>query len=1569
MKKLFWPLAISLSLTLFLPRPSQGASGIGNDNPTGVTGEYNGSVTTGGSYDPYTGNAKRFIDDLTVTGSIGDYPLKWTRILNTRGGSGKFGDGGGWTHNYRWGLTLQPHPGLCGQTCICEGPDGSVYYPDGRIMNLRWEEEPHAYVQADGQEPMGDRLVHVDGGSGNYYDLWMKDGGRVEFRPAPGVSGATAIVDPYGLRTTIEYDASGRLWKITEPGGRFLQISYQPHCYWNQVNPPQYVCTDVISQVEAHDGLGHMMEKVMYSYEEVYAQGLFETMFVNLTQVAYDDGSHASYVYNDPARVNPGNPWSLCAGTVKTCNDVRYAGPMSKIEYEYVPSEGGQAGAYIRGQIKAERNMTTHQVVSSVDYQGGLFDRTEIRPDGATRHFGYRGVDGLDTYTNFTYPGETPRNTTIAFTDPAPGNPDHYLRTVTDALLHTTKIEKERNIGAVMAVIHPTSVIHPNASSIQYAYTDPNNPYYLASKTDENTKVTYYDRNSGGPNPNRIWQIRYPDNASEQFTYNNFGQVLTHLMTSGGTEEFTYDNRGLKRTYTPPWTPSDPDRHQTIYTYYENESNRPDRIDRLKSVTDPLTHTTTFDYDVRGNLTYVTHPDNKFTQNHYNYDGTLDWTADENHPDAATDPTQRTRYEYDEYKRVTKVTNPMNESTFTSYDPDPSPSVDLSLTHTTSSVYRVTSQLGRETDYEYDANFRRITTIQASGTNDAAITRFTYDEVGNLQSTEDPRHKFTTFVYDERNRQTSVTNVELGETTAVEYDPASNKTIETRPDGTFRTWDYDSMNRLWHAYDWRTNVTPTPNQTTIYDRDHAGNARFITDTKGAIYSFVYDQLNRKESATNPSDNTIPPRTESWRYDIAGNLDTYTNPANQQRHFHYDARNRQDRSWWDGGVGVGQDIVTGYDDASRVTSVVTKNGETPITTLALGYDEANRKIWEEQTLAGQPTHRVKTDLDLDGKRLNLQIIPGPHEGLEVYYEPEMQGGGLYLVNYEYTARNQLKKSYGENWEFNYSYDPSGNMTTRQSVYNGVNSSTNCPNYDALNRPRTWEQTGPNGFHALSHYKYDQENREVANWREDDNNLGDRFTYEPTNQVASAAYHGHVANGPPSDASRTVTYAYTADKLNRSSMSDAVATTTTTTSYTPNAFNQYTNVAGVTCTYDSNFNLAHMGSFMAVYDAANRLSSASNSGVNDAPAMAAGFVYDGLGRCVKRTLNGVATVFAFDGWKPIMEWDDNGNLQAWNVYGPGADEILLRHQGPYGYIRFQLDRHGNVAFLLDNDGREIEKYTYDAFGRPTVTDWDGGRPRSWSFYGHCFLFQGREYIRELGIYDYRNRFYYPALGRFLQTDPTGLQIEGAKLSAQQTALYPAGDAPATFSSSELNLYRYCHNDPVNGSDPFGLNALFMVGGNRENPAYFTKIAEAWANKYEESHKGQEANVVQVRTKEDVNNALKQNHNLDRVDYVGHSSSSKLYLSDKGVLSKGDVASLFKDNVKPGASIMLSGCNTGNGRGSIAEAFANRFGQTVIGAHDGLSFGLPLLNRITDATNPIPRTEGTIAGIPYIFVNPTQ
>jgi hypothetical protein len=103
---------------------------LGNDNPNGPAGDYNGSVTTAGYYDPYTGNGKRVIDDITVPGSVGAYPLKWTRYLNTRGGSwpNTFGQGAAWSHSYCWGLSIYTNPdpqyeGPRGEARLSRWPD------------------------------------------------------------------------------------------------------------------------------------------------------------------------------------------------------------------------------------------------------------------------------------------------------------------------------------------------------------------------------------------------------------------------------------------------------------------------------------------------------------------------------------------------------------------------------------------------------------------------------------------------------------------------------------------------------------------------------------------------------------------------------------------------------------------------------------------------------------------------------------------------------------------------------------------------------------------------------------------------------------------------------------------------------------------------------------------------------------------------------------------------------------------------------------------------------------------------------------------------------------------------------------------------------------------------------------------------------------------------------------------------------------------------------------------------------------------------------------------------------
>jgi RHS repeat-associated protein len=85
---------------------------------------------------------------------------------------------------------------------------------------------------------------------------------------------------------------------------------------------------------------------------------------------------------------------------------------------------------------------------------------------------------------------------------------------------------------------------------------------------------------------------------------------------------------------------------------------------------------------------------------------------------------------------------------------------------------------------------------------------------------------------------------------------------------------------------------------------------------------------------------------------------------------------------------------------------------------------------------------------------------------------------------------------------------------------------------------------------------------------------------------------------------------------------------------------------------------------------------------------------------------------------------------------------------------------------------------------------GNLRSTSAVGNRFMFQGREYFPELGIYDYRHRMYDPLLGRFLQTDPTG------------------------FGAGDMNLFRYCGDDPVDRSDPTGEYFSFSQVGNDVN-----------------------------------------------------------------------------------------------------------------------------------------------------------
>ena len=102
--------ALSLTLLVFALCVADLQGQVGNNNPSGVSGIFNGQVNTGCSYDPYTGNATRSITDIIVAGAVGEYPLALVRTSNSRNPSTTewFGYGGGWDHNYHWTMEDSP---------------------------------------------------------------------------------------------------------------------------------------------------------------------------------------------------------------------------------------------------------------------------------------------------------------------------------------------------------------------------------------------------------------------------------------------------------------------------------------------------------------------------------------------------------------------------------------------------------------------------------------------------------------------------------------------------------------------------------------------------------------------------------------------------------------------------------------------------------------------------------------------------------------------------------------------------------------------------------------------------------------------------------------------------------------------------------------------------------------------------------------------------------------------------------------------------------------------------------------------------------------------------------------------------------------------------------------------------------------------------------------------------------------------------------------------------------------------------------------------------------------------
>jgi RHS repeat-associated protein len=225
---------------------------------------------------------------------------------------------------------------------------------------------------------------------------------------------------------------------------------------------------------------------------------------------------------------------------------------------------------------------------------------------------------------------------------------------------------------------------------------------------------------------------------------------------------------------------------------------------------------------------------------------------------------------------------------------------------------------------------------------------------------------------------------------------------------------------------------------------------------------------------------------------------------------------------------------------------------------------------------------------------------------------------------------------------------------------------------------------------------------------------------------------------------------------------------------NAANHQTTFGDKILTYDNNGNLQTVtdsgGTTTYTWNARNQL--VGISGLN----MNASFIYDGLGRREKKTINGNLAEFLFDGINPVQETSGAailGNM----LPGLGIDEFLTRTDVVAGATSaFLTDALASPVAATDNTGVVQTEYSYEAFGRTTVAGVSNTNP---------FQYTSRE-NDGTGLYYYRARYYHPVFQRFIAEDA----IE--------------------FSALGENLYAFVSNNPLTFIDPLGLAGITLGVG---------------------------------------------------------------------------------------------------------------------------------------------------------------
>jgi RHS repeat-associated protein len=507
---------------------------------------------------------------------------------------------------------------------------------------------------------------------------------------------------------------------------------------------------------------------------------------------------------------------------------------------------------------------------------------------------------------------------------------------------------------------------------------------------------------------------------------------------------------------------------------------------------------------------------------------------------------------------------------------------------------------------------------------------------------------------------------------------------------------YDDRGRV-------TKVTAPLGRIASASYDNLNRVISSTDPLGRTVQYQYDVLNRVKKAIYPDATFV-----TMTYDNNGNRKTLSDEKGNITSYDYDQMNRLVKRT----NPLGQYSTYQYDYNNNLKQIIDRQGRT--TTFDYNSrDELIRTTLFDGTIINRTYDAVGRLVSLDDSRDGR--IDWEYDILDrVVKETTSQGTVAYAYDTE-GRRTTLSTSNG--YSVSYGYDAADRVT---SVTKG--SQTFAMSYDAADRMTSL--TMPNGIAAS--YSFDVAGR------------NNRILYQKGAQTLKDFQYILDVADQITQISGTPAHTFGDNLVSTSAV---------------NQNNQYTAFGSDTLQQDASGNLKIKGQNNYQWDVRDRLVGITG------PGLIASFSYDALGRRINKNINGVATVYTYDGAGIIQ--DNNAQY----LQGVSIDDVLSRTSS--GSDEYYLKDHlGSTVALADQNGNLTTQYGYSPYGQVSKN----GASNNY------FTYTGRE-DDSTGLYYYRSRYYSPDLKRFISEDRIG------------------------FAGGNTNLNAYVQGSPINHRDPSG------------------------------------------------------------------------------------------------------------------------------------------------------------------------